>query len=116
MLTALNTTPTVLVLVILAAGRAADVPPGERAAPLEHRSAKAPDPIDNPAIDMPGFLRSAAEAAQHRASRRVTEEEFLRLSREPGTIVLDARSREKYDELHVAGAINLSFPISPSTV
>ena len=27
----------------------------------------------------------------------------------PGTIVLDARSREKYDELHVAGAINLSF-------
>lgn len=32
------------------------------------------------------------------------------MSREPGTIVLDARSREKYDELHVAGAINLSFP------
>jgi hypothetical protein len=24
--------------------------------------------------------------------------------------VLDARSREKYDELHMAGAVNLSFP------
>jgi len=28
---------------------------------------------------------------------------------EPGTIILDARSREKYDELHIRGAVNLSF-------
>ena len=67
-------------------------------------------PVANPAIDMEGFLRVSREAAQHRATRRVTEEEFLRMSREPGTVVLDARSREKYDELHVKGAINLSFP------
>lgn len=32
------------------------------------------------------------------------------MSREPGTVVLDARSRDKYDELHVKGAINLPFP------
>ena len=32
------------------------------------------------------------------------------MSRESGTIVLDARSRRKYDELHIAGAVNLSFP------
>jgi hypothetical protein len=64
----------------------------------------------NPAIDMPGYLRVAGEAAQHRESRRVSEEEFMRMSREPGTIVLDARSREKFDELHVKGAMNLSFP------
>ena len=64
----------------------------------------------NPAIDMPGFLRIATQAADHRETRRVSEEEFLRMSREPGTIVLDARSREKYAELHVAGAVNLSFP------
>ena len=66
--------------------------------------------IDNPAIDMEGYLRVSAQAAQHRQQRRVSEEEFLRMSREPGTIVLDARSREKFDELHVKGAINLSFP------
>jgi phage shock protein E len=65
---------------------------------------------DNPAIDMPGYLRVAAEAAEHRASRRVSEAEFIRMSREPGTVILDARSREKYGELHVKGAINLSFP------
>ena len=28
----------------------------------------------------------------------------------PGVVILDARSRQKYDELHVKGAINLSFP------
>jgi phage shock protein E len=64
----------------------------------------------NPNIDMPGFLAVATEAAEARASRRVSEAEFLRMAREPGTVVLDARSRAKYDELHVAGAVNLSFP------
>jgi hypothetical protein len=64
----------------------------------------------NPAIDMPGFLEVAREAAQHRQARRVSEEEFMRMSREPGTVVLDARSRDKFHELHVQGAINLPFP------
>jgi hypothetical protein len=66
--------------------------------------------IKNPAIDMEGYLRTANEAAAHRELRRVTEDEFIRMSREPGTIVLDARSGEKYNELHINGAINLSFP------
>ncbi|HEX5863511.1 MAG TPA: rhodanese-like domain-containing protein, partial [Casimicrobiaceae bacterium] len=48
--------------------------------------------------------------AMHRESHRISEAEFLRMSEEPGTLVLDARSRQKYDELHVKGAINLSFP------
>lgn len=66
--------------------------------------------IVNPAIDMDGYLKMAAEAAKYRESRRLTEDEFIKMSREPGVIVLDARSREKYDELHIKGAINLSFP------
>jgi hypothetical protein len=66
--------------------------------------------IANPAIDMQGYLRVSSAAAAHRDTRRLSEAEFLRMSRQPGTIVLDARSREKYDELHVTGAINLSFP------
>jgi hypothetical protein len=64
----------------------------------------------NPAIDMDGYLRVSREAAQHREMRRLSEAEFIRMSREPGTLVLDARSREKFDELHVKGAINLPFP------
>ena len=65
---------------------------------------------ENPAIDMPGYLRIANEAAAHRATRRVSESDFIRMSREPGTVVLDARSREKYDQLHIKHALNLSFP------
>ena len=64
----------------------------------------------NPAIDMEGYLRVSMAAARHRETRRIAEQEFIRMSREPGTIVLDARSRQKFDELHVRGAINLSFP------
>jgi Rhodanese-like domain len=67
-------------------------------------------PIPNPAIDMDGYLRNAQEAAKHRATRRLTEDEFLKMSAEPGILVLDARSKEKYDLLHVKGAVNLSFP------
>lgn len=70
---------------------------------------EAVDPLANPAIDMPAFLRLAAEAATARASHRVSEREFLRLRALPGTIVLDARSREKYDLLHVRGALHLDF-------
>jgi phage shock protein E len=67
-------------------------------------------PIKNPNIDMERYLQASREAAKHREERRVTEEEFLRMSREPGTIVLDARSKERFDLLHIKGAINLSFP------
>ena len=63
----------------------------------------------NPAIDMEGYLRVSQQAAQHREPRRISEADFLRMSREPGTIVLDARSRDKFDELHVKGAVHLAF-------
>ena len=64
----------------------------------------------NPAIDMKGYLEVSREAAAHRQARLVSEEDFIRMSREPGTVVLDARSREKFDELHVRGATSLPFP------
>ena len=66
--------------------------------------------IKNPAIDMQGYLAVSAEAAKHREARRLSEDDFLRMSSEPGTVVLDARSKQKFDELHIKGAINLSFP------
>jgi hypothetical protein len=66
--------------------------------------------LRNPAIDMDGFLRVANETAAHRESHRLSEDEFIRMSRLPGTVILDARSKSMYDLLHVRGAINLSFP------
>src|SRR5205085_4925108 len=47
--------------------------------------------INNPAIDMEGYLAVANEAAAYRKSRRLTEDEFIQMSREQGTIILDAR-------------------------
>jgi hypothetical protein len=67
------------------------------------------DEIPNPAIDMPAFLRLADEAATLRSAHRLTEEQFLRWQSEPATLVLDARSAEKYELLHVAGAVHLDF-------
>ena len=66
--------------------------------------------VVNPAIDMEGYLQVSAEAAQYRATHLLSEAEFIRMSQEPDTIILDARSKERYDELHIKGAINLSFP------
>ncbi|AFY73145.1 putative sulfurtransferase [Synechococcus sp. PCC 7502] len=66
--------------------------------------------LSNPAIDMTGYLKVAQETAIHRESRRLSEPDFILKSLEPNTIILDARSRQRYNELHVKGAINLSFP------
>lgn len=66
--------------------------------------------ILNPAIDMPAYLQVAQAAARHRETHRLTEVEFIAMSREPNTIILDARSAEKYTELHIKNAVNLSFP------
>jgi len=65
--------------------------------------------IPNPQIDMPAFLASANEAAEHRRTHRVSEDEFLSMMKEEGTVVLDARSAQKFAQLHVKGATNLDF-------
>lgn len=64
----------------------------------------------NPRIDYRGFAAGVAEVAALRESRRVGEDEFLSLAAQPDTVILDARSRNKYDLLHVRGARHLSFP------
>ena len=64
----------------------------------------------NPVIDAPGYVSIVGEATRHRESHRVDEETFVRLMKEPGTVILDARSRAMFDRRHVAGAIPLSYP------
>jgi hypothetical protein len=45
-----------------------------------------------------------------REERRVGEQDFIEMSREPATIVFDARSDAKFRLLHVKGARHLSLP------
>ncbi|MEM6655884.1 MAG: rhodanese-like domain-containing protein [Planctomycetota bacterium] len=63
----------------------------------------------SPLIDFEGFVSVAREAARHRQSRRIGEAEFLRMSREKGTIILDTRSAAAFKRRHVAGAVHLNF-------
>lgn len=66
--------------------------------------------IPNRLIDYNAFLTGAAEVGRLRAEHRVTEDKFIELSAEPGTVVFDARSDDKYARLHIKGAQHLSFP------
>lgn len=76
---------------------------------LAETGATKPAPIPNPAIDAEGYFAFARESAALRATRRVSEADFLRMAAEPGTVVLDARSADKFALLHVKGAVNLPF-------
>jgi phage shock protein E len=73
-----------------------------------HSQTAAPGP--NALIDYAGFAKNVAEVGALRESRRLSEADFQRMAREPGTVVLDARSERLFRLRHIAGAVNLSFP------
>lgn len=70
---------------------------------------QAAEPIRNPLIDYAGFRQIASRVEPVREGRRLTEEEFARMAAERGTLVLDARSADKYALRHIRGAVNLPF-------
>jgi hypothetical protein len=71
--------------------------------------ARAAEPIPNPLIDYAGFQKIAASVEAGRESRRITEQQFAKMAAEKDTVVLDARSADKYALRHVRGAISLPF-------
>lgn len=44
-----------------------------------------------------------------RAQRLINFDTFIKMSKEPGTIILDSRSEFRYDRIHLKGAKHLSF-------
>ncbi len=66
--------------------------------------------ISNPLIDYGAFERGVERVGAVREQLRVTEREFIRMAAERSTVILDARSAEKFALLHVKGAKNLSLP------
>jgi hypothetical protein len=66
--------------------------------------------IPNEFIDYDAFASNVAKVGELRKHRRLTEAQFVRMAREANTVVLDARSAEKFALLHIAGAKNLSLP------
>lgn len=63
----------------------------------------------NRQIDYPGFLVAGQEAYRHRRDRRIGVQKFLEMARDEDTIILDTRSKAKFDDIHIAGATHLNF-------
>lgn len=64
----------------------------------------------NPLIDYVGFKDQVERVGELRESRRISQEDFIAMARDPHTVILDARSEAKYKLLHVKGARHLSLP------
>ncbi len=69
----------------------------------------AADPIPNQLIDYPKFVRIAGKVEPLREQRRVSEDKFMEVAAQPGTVVLDARSADKFAMRHIRGAVSLPF-------
>ena len=60
-------------------------------------------------VDFAGFNDLSQEVHAYRANRLVSHAQFEAMAREPGTIILAARSASAYAQGHIAGAINVSL-------
>jgi len=69
----------------------------------------AADPIPNPLIDSGKFQQIVTASTRERESHRLTENDFIASMKQPGAILLDARSEARYRLLHIKGAVNLPF-------
>ena len=69
----------------------------------------AAEQITNPAIEYSKFAKLTHELEPIREKNRVSEEDFLKMAATPGTVVFDARSTDKFERIHVKGALHLAF-------
>jgi len=60
-------------------------------------------------VSFEDFKGLVSEVETHRASRLVDLDTFLKMSREPGVIILDTRSTFRFERIHLKGARHLSF-------
>ena len=68
-----------------------------------------PAQIENPRIDYATHRRLVLETGPEREARRLDEAAFLERMRQPGVVLLDARTAARFETLHITGAVNLPF-------
>jgi len=61
-------------------------------------------------VSFEDFKELVGEVEAYRQSRLVDLNTFLKMSKEPNTIVFDSRSDFRFERKHLAGAKHLSFP------
>lgn len=67
------------------------------------------NPYPKAKVSFDDFKNLVAEVETHREKRLIDLDTFLKMSKEPGVIILDSRSTFRYDRIHVKGAKHLSF-------
>ena len=60
-------------------------------------------------VDYPGFKNLTQEADSYRQTHLVDLENFMKMSQDAKTILLDARSESAFKRKHIKGAININF-------
>lgn len=60
-------------------------------------------------VSFDDYKNLVAEVEPHRAKRLIDLNTFLKMSNEPGVIILDSRSTFRYERIHLKGAKHLSF-------
>ncbi|MBT8382094.1 MAG: rhodanese-like domain-containing protein, partial [Ignavibacteria bacterium] len=60
-------------------------------------------------VSFDDFKNLVAEVETHREKRLIDLDTFLKMSKEPGVIILDTRSTFRYERIRVNGAKHLSF-------
>ncbi len=72
--------------------------------------AATPPPLLNPQIDYDGFRALIEEVRPYRRARLLSWDAFAAAAREPGVMILDARSAEQFAAGHIRGAVNVPLP------
>ncbi len=65
--------------------------------------------IPNRLIDYPKYQKTVIESAEEREARRLSEDDFLKMMKEDGIVILDARTESRYKMRHIQGAVSLPF-------
>jgi phage shock protein E len=63
----------------------------------------------NPHIRYDQFKKIVSDTETIRSQKLLSEDEFIKMSKERNTIVLDARSKDKFEAIHIEGAKHLAF-------
>lgn len=60
-------------------------------------------------VSFEDFKELVGQVERHRSERLIDFDTFVKMSHEPGVIVLDARSAFRYERIHLKGAKHLAF-------
>lgn len=64
---------------------------------------------DSPFVNFDQYEALVKEVKEHRKTRLLSTSDFISTSKRPNVYILDTRSKEMYDRIHIKGAVHLNF-------